>query len=211
MLNIALPKGRLGDQVYGMLNDSGYACPAYNDKDRELIIESEEAGIRYLLVKPSDVAVYVEHHAADVGIVGKDILMENDPDVYELLDLDIGKCKMSVAAPKGYVEDKDSTLRVATKFVNVAKAHYAAKNRDVEIIKLNGSIELGPILGLSHVIVDIVETGNTLKANNLEVIEQFKDISARFIANKSSFKFQNKEITEMVDKLAAVVRARKEK
>ena len=112
---------------------------------------------------------------------------------------------------KGYVEDKDSTLRVATKFVNVAKAHYAAKNRDVEIIKLNGSIELGPILGLSHVIVDIVETGNTLKANNLEVIEQFKDISARFIANKSSFKFQNKEITEMVDKLAAVVRARKEK
>ena len=210
MLNIALPKGRLGDQVYEMLNESGYSCPAYNDKDRELIIESEEAGIRYLLVKPSDVAVYVEHHAADVGIVGKDILMENDPDVYELLDLDIGKCKMSVAAPKGYVEDKDSTLRVATKFVNVAKNHYAAKNRDVEIIKLNGSIELGPILGLSHVIVDIVETGNTLKANNLEVIEQFKDISARFIANKSSFKFQNKEITEMVDKLAAVVQARKE-
>ena len=211
MLNIALPKGRLGDQVYEMLNDSGYACPAYNDAGRELIIESEEAGIRYLLVKPSDVAVYVEHHAADVGIVGKDILMENDPDVYELLDLDIGKCKMSVAAPKGYVEDKDSTLRVATKFVNVAKAHYAAKNRDVEIIKLNGSIELGPILGLSHVIVDIVETGNTLKANNLEVIEQFKDISARFIANKSSFKFQNKEITEMVEKLAAVVQARKDK
>ena len=211
MLNIALPKGRLGDQVYEMLNESGYSCPAYNDKDRELIIESEEAGIRYLLVKPSDVAVYVEHHAADVGIVGKDILMENDPDVYELLDLDIGKCKMSVAAPKGYVEDKDSTLRVATKFVNVAKDHYAAKNRDVEIIKLNGSIELGPILGLSHVIVDIVETGNTLKANNLEVIEQFKDISARFIANKSSFKFRNKEITEMVEKLAAVVEARKEK
>ena len=211
MLNIALPKGRLGDQVYEMLNESGYSCPAYNDKDRELIIESEEAGIRYLLVKPSDVAVYVEHHAADVGIVGKDILMENDPDVYELLDLDIGKCKMSVAAPKGYVEDKDSTLRVATKFVNVAKNHYAAKNRDVEIIKLNGSIELGPILGLSHVIVDIVETGNTLKANNLEVIEQFKDISARFIANKSSFKFRNKEITEMVEKLAAVVEARKNK
>ena len=210
MLNIALPKGRLGDQVYEMLNDAGYACPAYNDKDRELIIESEEAGIRYLLVKPSDVAVYVEHHAADVCIVGKDILMENDPYVYELLDLDIGKCRMSVAAPKGYVEDKDSTLRVATKFVNVAKNHYAAKNRDVEIIKLNGSIELGPILGLSHVIVDIVETGNTLKANNLEVIEQFKDISARFIANKSSFKFQNKEITEMVEKLSEVVQARKE-
>lgn len=210
MLNIALPKGRLGDQVYEMLNDAGYTCPAYNDKNRELVIESQEAGIRYLLVKPSDVAVYVEHHAADVGIVGKDILMENNPDVYELLDLQIGKCKMSVAAPKGYVEDKDSTLRVATKFVNVAKDYYAAQNRDVEIIKLNGSIELGPILGLSHVIVDIVETGNTLKANNLEVIDQFKDISARFIANKSSFKFQNQVISEMVDKLAKAVKAKEQ-
>lgn len=209
MLNIALPKGRLGDQVYEMLNEAGYSCPAYNDKNRELVIESAAAGIRYLLVKPSDVAVYVEHHAADVGIVGKDILMENDPDVYELVDLDIGKCRMSVAAPAGYVEDKDNTLRVATKFVNAAKKHYAAKNRDVEIIKLNGSIELGPIRGLSHVIVDIVETGNTLKANNLEVIEQFQDVSARFIANKSSFKFQNNIITDIANKLAETVKRKK--
>ena len=206
MLNIALPKGRLGDQVYSMLRDAGYDCPAYEDKNRELVLESLEKGVRYLLVKPSDVAIYVEHHAADVGIVGKDILLESGPDVYELLDLNIGKCRMAVAAPKGYVEDPDRTLRIATKYVNIAKKFYSEKNRDIEIIKLNGSIELAPILGLSDVIVDIVETGNTLKANNLEVIEEFKDISARFIANKSSFKFQNEIISDMMNKLGEAVK-----
>ena len=206
MLNIALPKGRLGEQVYSMLRDAGYDCPAYEDKNRELVLESPEKGVRYLLVKPSDVAIYVEHHAADVGIVGKDILLESGPDVYELLDLNIGKCRMAVAAPKGYVEDPDRTLRIATKYVNIAKKFYSEKNRDIEIIKLNGSIELAPILGLSDVIVDIVETGNTLKANNLEVIEEFKDISARFIANKSSFKFQNEIISDMMNKLGEAVK-----
>lgn len=206
MLNIALPKGRLGDQVYSMLRDAGYDCPAYEDKNRELVLESPEKGVRYLLVKPSDVAIYVEHHAADVGIVGKDILLESGPDVYELQDLNIGKCRMAVAAPKGYVEDPDRTLRIATKYVNIAKKFYSEKNRDIEIIKLNGSIELAPILGLSDVIVDIVETGNTLKANNLEVIEEFKDISARFIANKSSFKFQNEIISDMMNKLGEAVK-----
>lgn len=206
MLNIALPKGRLGDQVYSMLRDAGYDCPVYEDKNRELVLESPEKGVRYLLVKPSDVAIYVEHHAADVGIVGKDILLESGPDVYELLDLNIGKCRMAVAAPKGYVEDPDRTLRIATKYVNIAKKFYSEKNRDIEIIKLNGSIELAPILGLSDVIVDIVETGNTLKANNLEVIEEFKDISARFIANKSSFKFQNEIISDMMNKLGEAVK-----
>ena len=206
MLNIALPKGRLGDQGYSMLRDAGYDCPAYEDKNRELVLESPEKGVRYLLVKPSDVAIYVEHHAADVGIVGKDILLESGPDVYELLDLNIGKCRMAVAAPKGYVEDPDRTLRIATKYVNIAKKFYSEKNRDIEIIKLNGSIELAPILGLSDVIVDIVETGNTLKANNLEVIEEFKDISARFIANKSSFKFQNEIISDMMNKLGEAVK-----
>lgn len=206
MLNIALPKGRLGDQVYEMLRDAGYDCPDYEGKDRLLVLESPEKGVRYLLVKPSDVAIYVEHHAADVGIVGKDILLENGPDVYELLDLNIGKCRMAVAAPRGYVEDPDRTLRIATKYVNVAKRFYSEKNRDIEIIKLNGSIELAPILGLSDVIVDIVETGSTLKANNLEVIEEFKDISARFIANKSSFKFQNEIISDMMNQLGAAVK-----
>lgn len=201
MLNIALPKGRLGDKVYNILKDAGYDCLDYENKDRLLVLESPENGVRYLLVKPSDVAIYVEHHAADVGIVGKDILLESSPDVYELLDLNIGKCRMAVAAPVGYEEDPDRALRIATKFVNVAKKHYAEKNREIEIIKLNGSIELAPILGLSDVIVDIVETGSTLKANNLEVIEEFKDISARFIANKSSFKFQNEIITDMMNKL----------
>ena len=203
MLNIALPKGRLGDQVYQMLENAGYGCEGYREKNRKLILENPEKGIRYLLVKPSDVAIYVEHKAADVGIVGKDILLENQPDVYELLDLQIGRCKMVVAAKNDYVEQPDRTLRVATKYVNIAKGFYGEQSRDIDIIKLNGSIELGPVLGLSDVIVDIVETGNTIRDNNLKVLEEFKDISARFIANKSSFKFQNRIITELVEQLKA--------
>ena len=201
MLNIALPKGRLGEQVYRMLEKAGYECPDYLEKNRKLIIENSDKGIRYLLVKPSDVAIYVEHKAADVGIVGKDILLETRPDVYELLDLNIGKCKMVVAAMQDYLEEPDRTLRVATKYVNITKDHFAELGRDIEIIKLNGSIELGPVLGLTDVIVDIVETGTTIRENNLKVIEEFKDISARFIANRSSFKFQNEMITQMVGKL----------
>ena len=163
MLNIALPKGRLGEQVYRMLEKAGYECPDYLDKNRKLIIENPKKGVRYLLVKPSDVAIYVEHKAADVGIVGKDILLESRPDVYELLDLNIGKCKMVVAAMKDYLEEPDRTLRVATKYVNITKDHFGEMGRDIEIIKLNGSIELGPVLGLTDVIVDIVETGSTIR------------------------------------------------
>lgn len=206
MLNIALPKGRLGDKVYDMLASIGYDCPGYYDESRKLVFESPEKNVRYLLVKPSDVAIYVEHHAADVGIVGKDILLENKSDVYELLDLNIGKCKMAVAAPEGYVEDPDITLRVATKYVNVAKDFYAKRNRDIQIIKLNGSIELAPILGLTDVIVDIVETGSTLRENNLKVIEAFQDISARFIANKTSFKFENEMISKMLKELGEQIK-----
>lgn len=201
MLNIALPKGRLGNQVYDMLASIGYDCPGYYEQNRKLVFESPEKNVRYLLVKPSDVAIYVEHHAADVGIVGKDILLEQQSDVYELLDLKIGKCRMAVAAPEDYVEDPDRTLRVATKYVNVAKNFYAGRNREIDIIKLNGSIELAPILGLTDVIVDIVETGSTIKENHLKVIEEFKDISARFIANKTSFKFENEIISNMIEKL----------
>ena len=206
MLNIALPKGRLGDKVYDMLASIGYDCPGYYDESRKLVFESPEKNVRYLLVKPSDVAIYVEHHAADVGIVGKDILLENKSDVYELLDLNIGKYRMAVAAPDDYIEDPDRTLRVATKYVNVAKDFYAKKNRDIQIIKLNGSIELAPILGLTDVIVDIVETGNTLKENNLKVIEEFQDISARFIANKTSFKFENEMISKMLKELGEQIK-----
>ena len=189
-----------------MLASIGFDCPGYYEQNRKLVFESPEKNVRYLLVKPSDVAVYVEHHAADVGIVGKDILLEQNSDVYELLDLNIGKCRMAVAAPEGYVEDPDRTLRVATKYVNVAKKFYAGRNRDIDIIKLNGSIELAPLLGLTDVIVDIVETGNTLRENHLTVIEEFQDISARFIANKTSFKFENEIISQILNKLGEQVK-----
>ena len=201
MLNIALPKGRLGDKVYELFSKIGYDCKSIYEDNRKLIFENPENGVRYFLVKPSDVAIYVEHGAADVGVVGKDILLESEPDIYELLDLNLGKCRVAVAAKTDYIEDTDRTLRVATKFVNIAKQYYASLNREIEIIKLNGSIELAPILGLSDVIVDIVETGTTLKENNLKVYNEIVPISARFIANKSSFKFKNDTIEQMLSKL----------
>ena len=206
MLNIALPKGRLGDKVYKMLEGIGYDCKSIYEDGRKLVFENPDAGVRYLLVKPSDVAIYVEHGAADVGIVGKDILEESQPDVYELLDLNIGRCRMCVAAHNSYREDPARTLRVATKFVNIAKRYYASQNRDIEIIHLTGSIELAPILGLSDVIVDIVESGSTIRENNLRILTEFMPISARFIANKASFKFKNAVITEMTAKLSEVIK-----
>lgn len=209
MLNIALPKGRLGDKVYELFSSIGYDCKSIYEDNRKLVFENKENGVRYLLVKPSDVAIYVEHGAADVGVVGKDILLESDPDIYELLDLGLGKCRVAVASKNGYHEDTESTLRVATKYVNIAKRYYASINREIEIIKLNGSIELAPILGLSDVIVDIVETGSTLKENDLRVFTDIVDISARFIANKSSFKFKNDRIDEMVSKLAGALEQQK--
>ena len=206
MLNIALPKGRLGNKVYEMLAGIGYDCKDFYAENRKLVFENPEKKIRFLLVKPSDVAIYVEHNAADVGIVGKDILLETSPDVYELLDLKIGKCRMAVAARNDYVDDPDRTLRVATKFVNVTKKYYSEINRDIDIIKLNGSIELAPILGLSDVIVDLVESGNTIKENDLRILEEFKQISARFIANKSSYKFKNEIIEDIINKLGEAIR-----
>lgn len=205
MLSIALPKGRLGDRVYRMLEQAGYRCADFFDGGRKLIIEDKANDLRYFLVKPSDVAIYVERGAADVGVVGKDILLESSPDVYELLNLNIGRCRVAVAGPNDFVEDKGATLRVATKFVNIVKRYYASKNRDMELIHLNGSIELAPILGLSDVIVDIVETGTTLKENNLRVFCDIVDISARLIANKSSYKFKTPRIDEMTEKLKEVI------
>ena len=198
LLNIALPKGRLGEKVYGMFAAAGYPCPSILEPNRQLIFENEEAGVRYFWVKPSDVAIYVERGAADVGVAGKDILLEYRPELYELCDLGIGKCRMAVAAPKGFRDDPMKTLRVATKFSRIAREFYASKGRDVELIHLNGSIEIAPILGLSDVIVDIVETGTTLKENNLEVIETVLPISARLIANRSSFKFKGAAIDRIV-------------
>lgn len=201
MLNIALPKGRLGDKVYELFASIGYDCSEIYSDNRKLVFENEENGVRYLLVKPSDVAIYIAHGAADIGVVGKDILEEGNFDIYELLDLGLGKCNMCVAAPNDYVEDFDRPLRVATKFVNIAKDYYISINREIEIIKLNGSIEIAPLLGLSDVIVDIVESGKTLKENNLRVYEQIMPISARLIANKSSYKFKGKDIDTLMEKL----------
>ena len=200
-LNIALPKGRLGDKAYKLLAGAGYsATEDYNDT-RRLVVENPDACVRYFLVKPSDVAIYVEHGAADIGIVGKDILTESGADVYELLDTGMGRCRMCVAGPANFADDESRALRVATKFVNIARSHYARRGRDIDIIKLNGSIELAPILGLSDVIVDIVETGTTLKENDLTVIEEFMPISARFIANKASYKFKYAQLTELLNKM----------
>lgn len=201
MLNIALPKGRLGEKVYAMFEKAGFECPSIKETNRKLIFENEENGVRYFWVKPSDVAIYVERGAADIGVAGKDILLEYGPEVYELLDLNIGKCKMAVAAKKDFHDNPQKTLRVATKFTNIAKNYYASIGRDIDIIHLNGSIEIAPILGLSDVIVDIVETGTTLKENNLEVFESIVPISARVIANKSSFKFKNEIIEKIIKNL----------
>ena len=202
MLNIAIPKGRLGEKVYGMLADAGYECPSVLEPGRKLIFENEKCGVRYFWVKPSDVAIYVERGVADIGIAGKDILLEYRPDVYELLDLGIGKCRMAVAAKRGFTDDRQRTLTVATKFTNIAKEYYSSIGRDIDIIHLNGSIELAPILGLSDVIVDIVETGATLRENNLDVYEEIVPISARLIANKSSFAFKAERIEELKCALA---------
>lgn len=202
MLNVALPKGRLGMNVYRLFAQAGYPCPAITEDNRKLIFENREAGIRYFWVKPSDVTIYVERGAADVGVAGKDILLEYEPEVYELLDLQMGKCRMAVAAMEGFHDKPERTLRVATKFPGIARKFYEKESRDIDIIKLNGSIEIAPLLGLSDVIVDIVESGKTLQENNLEVYETIVPISARLIANKAAFKFKTKAIEQARDALA---------
>ena len=205
MLNIALPKGRLGEKIYDIFERAGYDCPSIKENNRKLIFENAEKGVRYFWVKPSDVSIYVERGAADIGICGKDILAEYSPDVYELLDCKTGVCRLAVAAKKGFHDDGQNTLKVATKFVKCAEAYYNSKGRDIDIIHLNGSIELAPILGLSDVIVDIVETGTTLKENDLEVVETIFPISARLIANKAGFKFKTAEIEALVSKVKALI------
>jgi ATP phosphoribosyltransferase len=206
MLNIALPKGRLGEKVYGMFEAAGFECPSIKEVNRKLTFENAEVGVRYFWVKPSDVAIYVERGAADIGVAGKDILLEYEPEIYELLDLNIGKCRMAVAAPKGFGYNPSRPLKVATKFANIANDYYASQGKDIDIIHLNGSIELAPILGLSDVIVDIVETGKTLVENGLEVVEEIVPISARLIANKSSSKFKSEMIDKVACKLAEQVK-----
>ena len=205
MINIALPKGRLGEKVYDIFEAAGYACPSIREPNRRLTFENEALGVRYFWVKPSDVAIYVERGAADIGVAGKDILLEYGPDVYELLDLGMGKCRMCVAGPKEFRDDPVRTLKVATKFPNIAKTYYSAMSREIDIIKLHGSIELAPILGLSDVIVDIVETGSTLRENGLAPLEDIVDISARLVANKAIFKFKGEDIQTLCEQVRSVI------
>ncbi|MBQ3096184.1 MAG: ATP phosphoribosyltransferase [Clostridia bacterium] len=207
MLNIALPKGRLGEKAYGIFEKIGCGCPEIREDSRKLIFENGETGVRYFWAKPSDVAIYVERGAADIGIVGKDILLEYEPDVYELLDLGMGRCRMAVAGPKGRRPDPDRTLRVATKFSRIAREYYESQGREIDIIHLNGSIEIAPLLDLSDVIVDIVETGSTLRENDLEVYGEIVPISARLIANKAGYKFKSGRI----EQITAALRAELEK
>lgn len=201
MLNIALPKGRLGEKVYALFERAGFECPAIHEENRKLFFENEALGLRYFWVKPSDVAVYVARGAADLGVAGKDILLEYRPEVYELLDLGLGKCRMCVAGPREFYDDARRTLRVATKFSRIASEYYRSLGRDIDIIPLNGSIELAPILGLSDVIVDLVETGTTLRENDLAVLETIVPISARLIANKASYAFETGRIETLVQAL----------
>ncbi len=206
MVNVALPKGRLGEKVYSLFEHAGFECPEIHDPGRKLIFENQDTGVCFFWVKPSDVAIYVERGAADIGVAGKDILLEYSPDVYELLDLNMGKCRMAVAARSSFRDDREKTLRVATKFPHIAKTYYSSQCRDIDIIKLNGSIELAPLLGLSDVIVDIVETGATLKENDLVPFETIVPISARLISNKVSYKFKTEQIRSIVSGLKQQVK-----
>ena len=206
MLNVALPKGRLGEKVYAMFEAAGFECPSIKEENRKLTFENKELGIRYFWVKPSDVAIYVERGAADIGVAGKDILLEYKPEVYELLDLNTGVCRVAVAAPANFRDNRARALKVATKFANIAKEYYSSLGREIDIIHLNGSIELAPILGLSDVILDIVETGRTLAENDLVVIEEVVGVSARLIANKASSKFKGEIIDKITKSLAQIVK-----
>ena len=208
-ISVALPKGRIGDRVYSLFAEAGYRCGAIETQSRKLIFENGEKKIRFFLVKPSDVAIYVERGAADIGVAGSDILDEYEPDVYKLLDLRTGACRMTVAAKRGFCDDTAKVLRVATKYPNTAKKYYRSKGRSIDVIKLNGSIELAPILDLSDVIVDIVETGTTLKENDLSVVEEISGISAILIANKASMKFGSARINEIADGLKEVTERKK--
>ncbi len=204
-LNVALPKGRLGDKVYKLFAEAGLSCGGMGEDSRKLVFEDEMSRARYFLVKPTDVHIYVERGVADIGVVGKDVLLENGSEVLEILDLRLGRCRLAVAGRPDYSEDPALPLRVATKYPHVARHYYAAQSRDVEVIKLNGSMELAPLVGLSDVIVDIVETGATLKENGLSVLADIAPSSARLIANLAAWRFKGARIKALAEKLEGLV------
>lgn len=201
-LTIALTKGRLAKQTMGLLEKVGISCEEMKDPDtRKLIFTDEERGLRFFLAKGPDVPTYVEYGAADIGVVGEDTIMEEDRKIYEVLDLGFGKCRMCVAGPESAAKllNGSEQIRVATKYPKIAKDYFNnTKNQTVEIIKLNGSIELAPIVGLSEVIVDIVETGSTLKSNGLKVLEEVCPLSARVVVNPVSMRMENGRISALL-------------
>lgn len=209
MLTIALSKGRLADQAIELLEKAGYDCTAAKEKSRKLILEDPTTGLRFILAKPTDVPTYVEYGAADIGVVGKDTIMEENRKNYEVLDLGFGKCRMCVCGPKSAREllNSHEMIKVATKYPVIAKEYFHnQKHRTVDIIKLNGSIELAPIVGLADVIVDIVETGSTLKENGLEVLEEIHPLSARMIVNRVSMNMESERINKLIKDINEILK-----
>jgi ATP phosphoribosyltransferase len=200
-LTFALPKGRLGDSAIQQFEMIGLAS-SIEKESRKLIFIDEEKKLRFMFVKPVDVITYVENGVADLGIIGKDSIIEEEANVYELLDLGFGKCKFSIAGYPGHVlHQRDTVLRIATKYPRVTSNYFQKRNQPIEIIKLNGSVELAPLVGLADVIVDIVETGSTLKANGLVILEDMFEISAKLIANRVSYRFKYDRMKKLVDQL----------
>lgn len=214
-LTIALTKGRLAKQTMKLLEQIGISCEEMNDPDtRKLIFTDEARRLRFFLAKGPDVPTYVEYGAADIGVVGEDTIMEEDRKIYEVLDLGFGKCRMCVAGPEsaGKLLNGQQQIRVATKYPKIARDYFnETKNQTVEIIKLNGSIELAPIVGLSEVIVDIVETGSTLKSNGLKVLEEVCPLSARVVVNPVSMRMENERITALLRDMNEVLTRGQEK
>ncbi len=206
MIKIAITKGRIEKQVCKLLEKQGFDMDPIFNKDRELLIETKD-GIQMIFAKSNDVLTFLEHGIVDVGFVGSDTLMESDyNDYYEMLDLDIGKCYFAVCAYPEYKEKVfNRRKKIASKYTSVAKEYFSSKNEDVEIIKLEGSVELGPVVGLSDAIVDIVETGSTLRANGLEVIEKVADVSTRMIVNKVAYKYKKEEVVKLMNALGGEV------
>ncbi len=204
MITIATPRGRLLEETVELFQKASIDITEIIEDSRKLIFEFEEAGIKLLIVRPTDVVSYVEYGAADCGIVGKDTLMEQDCNLYEPLDLGIGKCKMVVAAPKGFQKSGKASLRIASKYPKIASDFYNKKGIATEVIKLYGSVELAPIVGLCDAIVDLTASGETLKKNDLEIVEVVAEISAKFVVNKVSLKIKSKEIKELLANLEKV-------
>lgn len=204
MITIALSKGRLAEKALDLLEAAGYDVSAGREESRKLILEDEKTGLRFIMAKPADVPTYVEYGAADIGVVGKDTLLEEGRNLYEVIDLGFGACRMCVCGPanlKGKL-DQIPNKRVASKYPNITRAYFeGTKKESVEIIKLNGSVELAPLIGLAEVIVDIVESGRTLKENGLDVLETVAEISARVVVNRVSMKMKEAEIVPMLDAL----------